>query len=74
MTTIPIAIIASPAYRATAAPRVPQQNEYASASEHIDKDVQLDEKKSKCGCGQAGTYPGKKGSLVRRVVGVVGYH
>src|SRR5229473_8162649 len=47
---------------------------YASATDRIDKDVQLDEKKSKCRHGQAGAYPGKKGSLVRRVVGVVRDH
>jgi hypothetical protein len=38
------------------------------------KDVQLDEKKSKCGHGQAGAYPGKKGSLIGRVVGILGDH
>jgi hypothetical protein len=47
---------------------------YASATDCIDKDVQLDEKKSKCRHGQAGSYPGKKGSLVRRVVCVVSDH
>src|SRR5882672_9959885 len=44
---------------------------WASATNHVDKDVQLDEKKTKSGHGQAGTYPGKKGSLVRRVICVV---
>src|SRR5229473_1329298 len=47
---------------------------YASATGRIEEDVQLDEKKSKCRHGQAGAYPGKKGSLVRRVVGVVRDH
>jgi hypothetical protein len=48
--------------------------EHASATDPIDKDVQLDEKKSKCRHGQSGAYPGKKGSLVRRVVCVVSDH
>jgi hypothetical protein len=43
----------------------------AIVADCINKDVQLDEKKSKCRHGQAGAYPGKKGSLVRRVVCVV---
>src|ERR1700730_16248580 len=47
---------------------------YASATDRIDKDVQLDEKKSKCRHSQPGAYPGKKGSLVRSVVCVVGDH
>src|SRR5216684_5523822 len=47
---------------------------YASATDCFDKDVQLDEKKSKCRHGQAGAYPGKKGSFVRRVVRVVSDH
>src|SRR5712675_3277719 len=47
---------------------------HASATGRIEEDVQLDEKKSKCRHGQAGAYPGKKGSLVRRVVGVVRDH
>src|SRR5712672_2450078 len=46
----------------------------APATHRINTDVQLDEKKTKCGHGQAGTYPGKKGSLVRRVVCVVSDH
>jgi hypothetical protein len=45
-----------------------------SVTYRIKKDVQLDEKKSKCGHGQAGAYPGKKSSLVSRVVGVPGNH
>jgi hypothetical protein len=47
---------------------------YASATDRIDKDIQLDEKKSECRHGQAGAYPGKKGSLIRRVVRVVSDH
>jgi hypothetical protein len=47
---------------------------YASATDRIDKDVQPDEKKPKSRHSQAGAYPGKKGSLVRRVVCVVGDH
>ena len=47
---------------------------YVSAADRIDKEVQLDEQKSKCRHGQAGPYPGKKGSLVRRVVCIVGDH
>src|ERR1700682_4707788 len=47
---------------------------YASGTDRIDKDVQLDEKKSKCRYGQAGADPRKKGSLVGCVVCVVGDH
>jgi hypothetical protein len=47
---------------------------WAPATNRINKDVQLDQKKTKCGYGQAGTYPGKKGSLVRCVVCVVSDH
>jgi hypothetical protein len=47
---------------------------WAPVTNRINKDVQLDEKKTKCGHSQAGTYPGKKGSLVRRVVCVVSDH
>jgi hypothetical protein len=48
--------------------------EHASAADRIDKDVQLDEKKPKCRHGQAGAYPGKKGSLIRGMVGVISDH
>src|SRR3984893_15273556 len=53
---------------------VRRKTDYASATDRIDKDVQLAEKKSKCRHGQAGAYPGEKGSLVRRVVCVVSDH
>jgi hypothetical protein len=46
----------------------------APATYRIKKHVQPDEKQSKCGHGQAGAYPGKKGSLVGRVVSVPGDH
>ena len=46
----------------------------AAASGDIDKYVQLEEKKSERGHGKARAYPGKKGSLVRGVVCVVGDH
>jgi hypothetical protein len=41
---------------------------YFSTTNRIKKDIQPDEKKSKRRHGQAGAYPGKKGSLARRVV------
>jgi len=48
--------------------------EYASATDRVHKEVQLDEKKSKCRHSQPGAYPGKEGSLVGRVVRVIGDH
>ena len=40
----------------------------------VVQDVQLEEKKTKCGHRQAGTYPGKKGPFVRSVVCVISDH
>src|SRR3979490_2996944 len=46
----------------------------ASAPARSEEDVRLEEKKPNRRHAKAGAYPGKKGSLVRRVVGVVRDH